>query len=195
MADVLGGVGGAEAIGEPGEHIVRRRSPSVDQTVGQTPRPPTDRLEGEDDDDSRCKRRDVAALAADPGPTKTTTARYTAVISATTAPNTTVFLITMSRSRTRYFKIAMPRRDGDPDQEEEEEDGEHDVAEVDARDRCGDSDEGNDRRCGRDVGQPPELLSLLTAGTAEPQDESDHGGDAGDDEAKGAGGDQPLARP
>ncbi len=58
---------------------------------------------------------------------------------------------------------------------------------VDAGEDGGDPDEGNGRRCSRHVCQPPELLTLLATGSAEPQDESDHGGDAGDDHAEGAG--------
>src|SRR5207245_9138232 len=78
-------------------------------------------------------------------------------------------------------------RKGDTDEDEAEEGGEHEVAKVDAGEDGGDPDEGNGRRCSRHVCQPPELLTLLATGSAEPQDESDHGGDAGDDHAEGAG--------
>ena len=66
--NVLGGIGGAESIGEPGEHLVGGSSLPVDEPVGQAPGPPADRLEGKDDDDGRGERRDAAALATDTGP-------------------------------------------------------------------------------------------------------------------------------
>src|SRR5437870_42399 len=112
--NVLGGIGGAESIGEPGEHLVGGSSLPVDEPVGQAPGPPADRLEGKDDDDGRGERRDAAALATDNGPHDDDDREIHGVTSTTTAPNTTVFLITMSRSSTRYFKIAMPDATGIP---------------------------------------------------------------------------------